>query len=264
MRKRILALALLPGILVAPGFPGDKKFAFGLKGGFYSPSSSTFNQGSVPPTNQALDYFGSILRAAGVSPVINKLDKMSWAMTLGAEIEVYLWPRISVALAAERWTSARQASVEASGGGDAGSGFSEFNYQYDVTASLIPIFTTIRYHFGLPLKGLAFHVGGGAGYCLGRVWMTWNSPYVGSDTLESKGSAFVFHLSGGCELRIFEFLSAALDLKYPLGKIKEFMIVESSRSTEKKLTFADENGEMQVFQWELNGPNVGLFLKFRF
>ena len=264
MSKKIIALALLAGILVTPGFPGEKKFAFALRGGFYSPSSSTFNKGSVPPTNLELEYFASILRAAGVSPAINKLDKMGWAMTLGGEIEVYLWPRISVALAAECWRSTRRASVEAPGGGGAGSGFSGFNYQFEVTASLIPIFTTVRYHFGLPLKGLAFHVGGGAGYCLARIGMAWNSPYVGSDTLESKGSAFVFHLSGGCELRIFEFLSAALDIRYPLGKIKEFMIVESSRSTEKKLAFTDENGEMQVFQWELNGPNIGLFLKFRF
>ena len=75
MRKRILALALLAGIVVAPGFAGYKKFAFGLKGGFYSPSSSTFNQGTVPPTNQALDYFASILKAAGVSPAINKLER---------------------------------------------------------------------------------------------------------------------------------------------------------------------------------------------
>jgi hypothetical protein len=264
MIKRILTLALLGEIVVAPGFAGDKKFAFGLKGGFYSPSSSTFNQGSVSPTNLTLEYFGSILRAAGVSPAINKLDKMGWAMTLGGEIEVYLWPRISVALAAECWRSTRQASVEAPGGGGAGNGFSGFNYQFEVTASLIPIFTTVRYHFGLPLKGLAFHVGGGAGYCLGRIGMNWNSPYVGSDILESKGSAFVFHLSGGCELRIFEFLSAALDIRYPLGKIKEFMIVESSRSTEKKLTFADENGELKAFQWELDGPNIGLYLKVRF
>jgi hypothetical protein len=264
MRKGILALALLAGILIVPGLSGEKKFAFALRGGFYSPSSSTFNKGSVPPTNLELEYFASILRAAGISPAIDKLDEMSWAVTLGGEIEMYLWPRISVALGAECWRSARQASVKASGGAGDVSSFSAFDYQFDVAASLIPIFATVRYHFGFPLNGLAFNVGGGAGYYQGRIRMTWNSPYVGSDTLESKGDVFVFHITGGCELRIFEFLSAALDLKYPLGKIKELAIMEGSRRTEKKLTFADENGEAKVLQWELDGPNIGLFLKFRF
>ncbi len=264
MRKKIYALVFLAGVLIAPGLAGEKKFAFALRGGFYSPSSSTFNQRSVPPTNLELEYFASILGGAGISPAVDTLDEMSWAMTVGGEFEIHLWPRISVALGAEYWRDTPQASIEASGGGGDGSGLSSFSYRFDVAASLIPIFATIRYHFDLPPKKLAFHVGGGAGYYLGRIRMTWKIQNAGGETLESKGSAFVFHINGGGELRIFKFLSIALDLRVPLGKIQEFTIMQSSGTTEKKLTFTDENGNEKVFQWELGGPNIGLFLKLRF
>ena len=257
------------GFLLSPCFGAEKKPTLSLKGGFYSPSSSTFNNEAVPSTNRELKDIASYLMASGFSPNYDELEKMKGNATFGGEIELFFLRRFSITLGAEYWKSTSSASLEASGHVE-GSLYGA-NLNIDFKASLMPITCTLRMRF--PYKKLRTYAGGGIGLYMGQVELqedynhTKDGDSVRTSEIseEARGSSMIPHVNGGFDLNITETLSLGIDVRYLFGKIKSFEIKESSDKSRVKsqLTFVDENGLEKAFQWELDGINLGIFLRIK-
>lgn len=262
MKNKITAFVIVLGILFIPASGKEKKISISFKGGYYSPSSSTFNNESIPPTSRMFTDMISILSSAGLSADYDELEKMRGRMTFGAEFELYVWRQFSVALGAEYWNDETSASLQ--GLGDIGTTHITFNYEFRFKAFLFPILGTLRYNF--PLGRFRGYVGAGGGYYIGEIKSRWKTPTTEEMRISARGSTFIPHLNGGVDFYLTSKLSVAVDVRYVFGKIESFRIKWDSdeRREGQMLTFADENGKHQTFQWELSGFNAGLFLRFRF
>lgn len=268
MKKKLLfSLTIL--ILLIPVFGEEKKLTISIKGGFYSPSSSTFNNESVPSTNHQLKDIASWLNASGLSTNYDELDEFKGAGTFGGEFELFVLRRFSFAISTEHWKRASSASLEASG--DVEGYLGAANYNIDFEVSLTPVLGTLRINF--PYKKLRAYVGGGAGIYIGKFKLDESYKYLkNGSTVESekksgvaKGYSMIPHINGGFDFNITEIISIGLDFIYPFGKIKSFKIKTGSNinTVGDVLKFVDENGTEKIFQWELNGFNIGIFIRIK-
>lgn len=249
----------------------DRKIAFSLKGGFYTPSSSTFNNDVVPSVNNALTDFNAWLSSAGLKSSMDELDEIKGGITLGGEVEFFVSSRFSFAIGVEYWRQKPKASVEASGkiGGDS----YDISSKYDIETSLIPVIATLR--ASLPSDNFRAYMGAGIGYYMGKVVLkeSWDwkengiSFEKGEHELESSGKAIIPHLNGGFDFDLTKNISICADLRYPFGTIKSFKIEKDTSdpaSVGESLKYEDANGEEKEYKWELSGFNFGISIKFKF
>jgi hypothetical protein len=269
MRFKILIISILSFSILLIG--EEKRIAFSLKGGLYSPSSTTYNEEVVPPVNNAFTEFNAWLSSAGLKANMNELDEIKGGMTFGGEVEFFVTSKFSFAFGAEYWKKTPEAFVEASGtvSGDS----YDISDKYKIDFSLIPIFTTLR--VSLPSERFRAYLGAGIGYYMGKVVLReewdWKENGIsfekGSHEVESSGKAIIPHINGGFDFDILKNISICADLRYPFGKIKSFKIEKDTSDPTvigENLKYEDVNGEEKDFKWELNGFNFGLSLKFKF
>ncbi len=263
----IILTLLFPLLLMAE----EKKIALSLKGGFYSPSSSTYNNEVIPPVNNSLTEFNAWLSSTGLKSNLDELDEIKGGIVFGGEVEFFVSRQFSFSFGADYWKQTPKASVGASGtvGGDS----YDISDKYQINFSLIPIFTTLR--VSLPSEMFRAYIGAGIGYYMGKIVLKeeWDlkengvSVEKGSHELESSGKAIIPHLNGGFDFDITKSISISADLRYPLGKIKSFRIEKDTSdptNVGENLKYEDVNGEEKDFKWELSGFNFGVNLKFKF
>jgi len=266
--KRIAIGLLALSVMV---FGGDSKFSFSLKGGYYLPSSSSYNNDYVPMVNNNINELNSYLTSLGFTNTVNELKKLGGSLVLGGELEFFASDQVAIVLGAEYWWKNSSGSLDSSGT------LAEVTYgvaeSSRVKMSVLPILGTLRVN--LPFKGLRAYLGGGAGYYLGQVVIeeTWNwtedAETVDSGTREIKstGSAIIPHTNAGIDLNLTKNIALAVDIRYPFGAIKSFKIKRDtgdSSSVGQKFTFEVANGGEKDFKWELSGLNFGINLKIRF
>lgn len=249
----------------------EKRIAFSLKGGFFTPSSTTYNNDIVPFVNNSLTEFNAWLSSAGLKSNMDELDEIKGGITFGGEVEFFVSSKFSFAIGAEYWRKIPQASVEASGkiNGDS----YEISERYKIDTSLIPVIATLR--ISLPSDNFRAYIGGGVGYYMGKVVLKeewdWKENGIsfekGEHEIESSGKAIIPHLNGGFDLDLTKNISISADLRYPFGTIKSFKIEKDTSdptSVGETLKYEDVNGEEKEFKWELSGFNFGVNIKFKF
>ncbi len=269
MRFKIFLFSILSFSVLLIG--EEKRIAFSLRGGLYTPSSSTYNDEVLPPVNNSFTEFTAWLSSAGLKTNLDELDEIKGGMTYGGEVEFFVSRNLSFAIGAEYWIQKPKASIKASGSisGDS----YEISDEFEVSASLIPVVATLR--VGLPSERFRAYIGGGIGYYMGKVFIKeewdWKENGIsfekGSHEIESSGKAVIPHINGGFDFDIKKNISISADLRYPLGTIKAFKIEKDTsdpRSIGENLKFEDVNGEEKDFKWELSGFNFGVNIKFKF
>lgn len=261
MRLRAIMLAVGILLLSIQGFSQSKRFVFTLKGGYYSPSSTSFNDLSAPLTNRELHTISSSFARAGYRTELNDLKKMSGGFTFGGELELFLLPRFSVALGTEFWRDRPSASLQIL---DSSTPSLQTSFFLNIEAILIPITTTIRYH--IQMKRWDLYGGPGIGYYWSKFTLEWVAGESGELRIDSRGSAWLPHLNGGADFALSRSFSLALDIRYTFGRIDSFEI-KSGHDTElagSNLVFGTEQGTGQEYMWELNGFSLGLCFRVKF
>lgn len=266
-RAFTILISLFPFLLMAE----EKRITFSLKGGLYTPSSSTYNNEVLPPVNNSLTRFNAWLSSMGLKSNLDELDEIKGGITFGGEVEFFVSREFSFSFGAEYWKRTPEASIKASGtvSGDS----YEISYKSQIEFSLIPVFTTLR--VSLPSEMFRVYIGAGIGYYMGKIVLKqeWDekengiSFEKGSHELESSGKAIIPHLNGGFDFDITKNISISADLRYPFGKIKSFRIDKDTSdptAVGENLKYDDVNGEEKDFKWELSGFNFGVNLKFKF
>ncbi len=269
MKFKIFLISILSFSVLLIG--EEKRIAFSLRGGLYTPSSSTYNDEVLPPVNNSFTEFNAWLSSAGLKSNMNELDEIKGGMTFGGEIEFFVSRSFSLAIGAEHWIQKPKASIEATGkiSGDS----YEISDEFEVSASLIPIVATLRVN--LPSERFRAYIGAGMGYYMGKIVLKeewdWKENGVsfekGSYEIESSGKAVIPHINGGFDFDITKNISISTDLRYPFGTIKAFKIEKDTSdptSVGENLRFEDVNGKEKDFKWELSGFNFAVNLKFKF
>lgn len=249
-----------------------KRIGISIKGGFYSPLSSTLNNKYIPQINQAFVSMATGLGSFGLSTELAVIEKIGGSTTYGGEIELFFMPHFSLALSGEYWEKkALSASVDATGNIE-GSSFNT-NMKYVMDVSLIPIVGTIRYN--LPYKRLVGYLGFGVGYYIGKINYSWEYKIKKDEftyyneywEYESLGISIIPNVNLGLEFKITNNIFIAADLKSPLGSIKSFEIKKSTLdSTEigEELGYVDIDGNEKPMKWELTGFHIGISSKIKF
>lgn len=266
--KRIVVALLALSVLA---YAGDSKFSLSLRGGYYLPVTSTFNDDYLPAVNQYLNELNSYLTSLDFTSTVSEMKKLKGGAVFGGELEIFASQQFSIALGAEYWSKKTAGSIDSEGTID------DVSYQISegslIKTTVIPIVATFRVN--LPFKSFRAYIGGGVGYYLGKVKVEDSWSWIeGSETVDSgtrevksSGSSFVPHANIGVDLNLSGSIVLAADIRYPFGSINSFKIksdTEDENMIGEKLTFMDMNGAEKDFKLELSGPSLGIKLKILF
>jgi len=269
MKIKRIVVALLA--LSALTYAEDSKFSFALRGGYYLPFTSTFNDDYLPAINQNFNELDSYFKSLDFTSTVTQMKKLNGGAVFGGEFEIFASEQFSIVFGAEYWSKKTTGTIDAEGTID------EVSYQISegslTKASVIPIVATIR--INLPFKNFRAYIGGGVGYYLGKVKVEDSWSWIeGSETVDSgtreiksSGSSFVPHANIGVDLNLTGSITLAADIRYPFGSINSFKIksdTEDEGMIGQKLTFTDINGVEKDFKLELSGPSLGIKLKILF
>ncbi len=271
--KKLKIICLILSFLVIPAaLQAGTSVAMTFRGGFYSPSSSTFNTGYAPGISLVFDEIDAMFAPFGFTTDYKRLDQVKGALSYTGEIEIFFGSYASLAVGAEYWYKNVGASLDSSG--NIGANLFDIDMAYQVDLSLLPIMAAVRFYPPLPVTWVRPYIGLGGGYYIGRLKESWNydmklnsiSYNTGNYTIKSKGNAIVPNVDVGIELNITRTLSLAADVRYTFGAIKSFKIVSNSTDPAdigKELMYEDQNGNVVPFKWELNGFSLGISLKIK-
>jgi hypothetical protein len=198
-----------------------------LKGGFFIPTTSDFSGPLVDAFNLKLRNKVHLFEQVGFLSVDSQeMSDIGNYRTLGAEVELAVQEKISIAVGVEYGKRSTTSFFEARMTGSDGYVYSR---DYKLEISLLPVYVTIRYYFFR--KDFDVYVGAGMSYCMETIRGTSQFEELtesGEDLYwNAKGSAFIPHLNGGVLYKFTRWLSLALDLRYVHGKISEFEVKES-------------------------------------
>lgn len=245
--------------------------SFSLRGGYYLPSSSTFNKDYVPVVNNNFNELNTYLTDIGLKGTVQEFKKMTGAAIFGGEFEFKASEQFSLVLGAEYSQKTFTGFLDSSGT------IEEVSYEVTEESkfrmSVIPIYGTFR--INLPVRVARVYIGGGAGYYLGRIKAEEQWSWVqGSETVDTgtrktiaSGQAVIPHANLGAELKLGGSVTLAMDLRFPFGAIKSFKIKSDTADSNlagQNLTFVDDKGIEKEFKWEMTGPNLGVNLKIKF
>jgi len=272
MKSRELLAALIGILILSTAVLGaDHRVSFSLRGGYYLPISSTYNDEYRAAVNANLSDLNSYLTELGLSGSLTELPKFKGTFIFGGEFELYGGQQFTLALGTEFLTKSFKSQLKASGDVDEVAWSVEQNGKARV--SVLPILGTIR--INLPVEVVRVYIGGGAGYYLGRVviredW-TWTEEgiqaYSGNREIKATGKSFIPHANAGVDVAVSSHVFLTADLRYPFGKIKSFKIKSDSQdeaAAGQKLTFLDAGGTEKDFSWEMTGPSFQVSFKIKF
>ncbi|MDD8020046.1 MAG: outer membrane beta-barrel protein [Acidobacteriota bacterium] len=271
MKIKPLIIALLTLSVMAYAQEEKQKFSFSIRGSYFIPLSSTFNNQLRPATNENLHALVTYLKDFGLTSFYNEMGKMNGAINIGGEFEVRATEQFSLAFGVDYAFKTLSTSVNS--GGTVDSISYSVNETGEVGLSVLPITATFR--INLPFSKIRAHIGGGLGYYLARYtekeswqWIE-DEESIDSGTRKTvaTGNAFLPHAEAGAEYKLSRKISLAAIIRYPFGTIGSFKIKEASddpAAVGQKLTFIDADGIQRDFKWELSGPLIGVNLKFRF
>jgi hypothetical protein len=272
--KKLNVMCLILSFLVIPAaLQAGTSVAMTFRGGFYSPSSSTFNTGYAPGVSWVFDEIDAMYAPFGFTTDYKRLDQVKGAISYTGEIEIFLGSYVSLAVGAEYWYKNVGASLDSSG--NIGANSFDINMGYQVDLSLTPILAAVRFYPPPPVTWARPYIGLGGGYYIGRIKEYWNydmkkngiSYNTDNYTLISKGNAILPNVNVGIELNVMRTLSLAADVRYTFGTIKSFKIDSSSADPAdigKELMYEDQNGNTVPFKWELRGLSLGISLKIKY
>lgn len=258
---------LLYSILLTSAFSFDKKFYISFRGGYYSPSSSTFNNEALPPTNRELNETAAMIYSLGVNPEYEELNTIKGAFSFGGELEAIFWKGFSFSIGIESWKDSSSGKTKFTG--NIGDSFYNIAREADIVMSVSPIYLTLKY--SILLQRFRFYGGTGAGYYKSKIKLSsfsklWSNYAATTQEIEAQENVFIPHINLGVDFNIVKFLLISIDIKYVFGSIDRFEIKKSTNAELilRELTFVDNNGIQLPFKWELTGPNIGIVLRFLF
>lgn len=260
-------------LVISSALQAGTSVAMTFRGGFYSPSSSTFNTGYAPGISWVFDEINSMFAPYGFTTDYKRLGQVKGALSYAGEIEIFFGSFASLAVGAEYWYKNVGASLDSSG--KIGANLFNINMDYQVDLSLLPITAAVRFYPPLPVKWVRPYVGLGGGYYIGRIKEYWNydmkvnsiSYNTDNYTIKSRGNSIIPNVNVGIELNVMKTLSLAADLRYTFGAIKSFKIESNSTDPAdigKELTYEDQYGNAKPFKWELSGLSLGISLKIKY
>ncbi len=263
----LLGVLMLSTVVLAQ----DSKVAFSLRGGYYIPSSSTFNNEYISVVNNNLLEFAQYLQDLGLSGGYRNMGKLNGAIIFGGEFEFKVGPQFYIVLGSEYLFKNFENNLEMIGSVEDLA--VEVIHQGKVKMSSLPILATIR--IDLPVTAVRVYFGGGAGYYLSRVsleenWL-WQENLVAVSSGERKIKAtaqdVIPHGNLGAELKLSEKFYLAGDIRVPFGTVKSFKIKSDTLDESlvgQKLSFINSEGQETDFKWELTGPSLTVSLKYKF
>jgi hypothetical protein len=263
----LLGVLMLSTVVLAQ----DSRLSFSLRGGYYIPSSSTFNKEYVPAVNNNLSDFASYLKDLGLSGGHRDMGKMNGTVVLGGEFELKAGPQFFIVLGAEYLFKGFENNLEMTGNVEQVA--VEVIHQGKVRMSSLPILATIR--INLPVSAVRVYMGGGAGYYFSQVsllekWV-WLENQVevssGERKIVATAQDVIPHANLGADLRLSGRFCLTGDVRIPFGTIKSFKIKSDTldqSTVGQNLTFLNLEGQKTEFKWELTGPSLTVSLKYKF
>ena len=253
-------------ILFVSNLGRGQKVSVSLKGGLFVPVTSDFSGPLVDAFNLKLrnkaDLFGKV---GFLSVESNEMADIGNYRTMGAEFELAVHEKISVAIGMEYGKGSTTSSFEAR---TTGSDSYVYSRDYKLEISILPVYATVRYYFFR--KDFDVYTGAGMGYCSETIRgssqfeeLTESGEYL---YWKAKGSAFIPHLNVGALYKFTKWLSLALDLRYAHGKISEFLVKESDDSERVGQPLLLPLGEIasEKFEQSFRGMSVLIMLRFSF
>lgn len=269
MRLRLLLIGLL--ILATAAFGADPRVAFSLRGGYYVPSSTTFNKQYVPAVKDSLKQLSDYLSGLGLAGVSRNLSELSGVISFGGELEFRTGPQFFVVLGSEYMLKSVSSELKVSGTVE--SVAFEVSQEGKITMSSLPVLLTIRVN--LPITTVRVYLGGGIGYYFNRAvidekWL-WQENMLkiseGSRKVVATSQNIFPHANIGADLAVSARFYLSGDIRVPFGTVKAFKIKSDSLDSSavgENLTFVNSEGQQTDFKWELIGPVVSVSLKYKF
>lgn len=269
MKLRALLVACL--MLATAAFGANSTVTFSLRGGYYVPSSTTFNKHYVPAVNASLKQLSDSLADLGLSGASRNLSEIAGVLSFGGELEFKAGPQFFLALGAEYFF--KNVSNELSLSGTVQQVAVDVSQQGKVGLSSLPVLLTIRVN--LPITTVRVYLGGGVGYYFNRAVITekwlWqenlNKVAEGSRKVVATSQNLFPHANLGVDLQVSSRFYLSGDIRVPFGTVKAFKVKSDSLDSStvgQNLTFINSDGQETDFKWELVGPNISVSLKYRF
>ncbi|MBC7350003.1 MAG: hypothetical protein H5U05_08535 [Candidatus Aminicenantes bacterium] len=269
MKLRALLLSLM--ILLTASLGAEPRVTFSLRGGYYVPSSSTFNKQYVPAVNASLKQLSDFLADLGLSGASRNLSEITGIISFGGELEIKTGPQFYVALGSEYLF--KNVTNELKLAGTIEGVAVDVSQEGKIGLSSLPVLLTIR--INLPITTVRVYLGGGIGYYFNRAvinekWL-WQENLIkvseGSRKIVATSQNIFPHANLGADLAVSSRFFLSADIRVPFGTVKNFKIKSDSLDAStvgQPLTFINSEGLETNFQWELVGPNISVNLKYRF
>lgn len=253
-------------LLLVSNLGRGQKVSFTLKGGLFIPTTADFSGPLVDAYNLKLGNKVHLFEQVGfLSVESQEMSDIGNYRTLGAEFEVAVLEKISIAIGMEYGKRSTTSSFEARITGSDGYVYSR---DYKLEISILPVYATVRYYFFR--QDFDVYVGAGMIYCVETIRGTSQFEELtesGEDLYwNAKGSAFIPHLNGGVLYKLTKWLGISLDLRYAHGKISEFEVKESDdhEIVGQPLRLPLGESASEKFEQTFRGISASFVLRFSF